>query len=132
MKTLAQIRAANALDHREAIQRALDAPGQGDALSGFPMIIKTDGVLAALAFAVERKRNERNQPVPKHGAAFAIAGAIAAHLSFRGEEGRIAISEAVDADTLVTELATASDASALRRATAEALAFLSYLKRFVA
>jgi CRISPR/Cas system CMR-associated protein Cmr5 small subunit len=123
MKTLAQIRAANALEAANQPGMGLGQQG-GDALSGFPMLIKSDGLLAALAFAVERKSNgQRKQP-----GAFLIASAIAKHLASDG----IGIVDAEDADALVDELARASDASQLRRATAEALAFLNYLKRFVA
>lgn len=131
MKTLAQIRAANALLHRQPVQIALNQPGQGDALSGFPMLIKTDGLLAALAFATEQKRNQQGELVRKHPADFAIASAIAAHLRHDQQDERIAITNAEDGDVLVSELAD-GEANRLRRATAEALAFLNYLKRFVA
>jgi CRISPR/Cas system CMR-associated protein Cmr5 small subunit len=131
MKTLPQIRAANAILHREPVQRALNQPGQGDTLSGFPMLIKTDGLLAALAFAIEPKRNDRGQLSHKHPAEFTIAEAIAAHLRHNDSEGRIAITTEANPERLVDELARA-DATKLRRATAEALAFLNYLKRFVA
>ena len=73
MKTLAQIRAANALQSAPTVQLELDRSGQGDALSGFPMLILIDGLLAALAFSVERKRNDHGQIVPKHAAHLAIA-----------------------------------------------------------
>ena len=131
MKTLAQIRASNALLHRQTVQTALNQPGQGDALSGFPMLIKTDGLLAALAFASEQKQNQQGQLVRKHPADFAIAAAIAAHLRHDEQDERIAITNAEDGDGLVSELAD-GEAYRLRRATAEALAFLNYLKRFVA
>jgi CRISPR/Cas system CMR-associated protein Cmr5 small subunit len=131
VKTLAQIRAANALHHRQLVQTALSQPGQGDALSGFPMLIKIDGLLAALAFATEQKRNQQGQLVPKHAADFAIAFAIAAHLRHNQGDERIAITNAQNPDTLVAEL-SGGEAARLRRATAEALAFLNYLKRFVA
>lgn len=118
--TLAQSRAANALNAARIEGMGLGQDG-GNALSGFPMLVKTDGALAAFAFAVERKPNgERKQ----RGACL-IVGAIAAHLSSLG------ILNAQTADDLVDELAR-GDSSLLRRATAEALAFLNYLKRFVA
>ena len=88
------------------------------------MLIKSDGILPALAFAVERKTNGDR----KQQGCFLIAEAIAKHLSSE----KVAVTEAEDPDSLVDELAQAADASQLRRATAEALAFLSYLKRFVA
>jgi CRISPR/Cas system CMR-associated protein Cmr5 small subunit len=121
MRTLAQIRAASAL-----LRKDLVGAGQrgGDAISGFPTMIATNGLLAALAFACEPKGpNDR-----KHKGEFSIASAIAMHLSCDG----VGITEAGDADALVDELAKAEDAAQLRRATAEALAYLNYLKRFVA
>jgi CRISPR/Cas system CMR-associated protein Cmr5 small subunit len=123
MKTLAQVRATNAL--ASANQRGMGLGQQGgNALSGFPMLIRSDGILSALAFAVERKPNGDR----KQQGCFLIADAVAKHLSCE----RLAVTEAEDPDSLVDELAKAADASQLRRATAEALAFLSYLKRFVA
>ena len=128
MKTLAQIRAANALQSAPTVQLELDRSGQGDALSGFPMLILIVGLLAALAFSVERKRNDHGQIVPKHAAHLAIAVALATHLRHE----RIAICSATDANDLLSRLARDQTASQLRRATAEAIAFLGYLKRFVA
>lgn len=146
MKTLAQIRAANALAHRDRI-----AAGQaeGDVLSGFPMLIKQDGLLAALALAVEvkecrqpdrvdprflvrRRVGDREQVFErKHRGEFSIAEAIAHHLRYNRPDGRIAVSEAQDPDALVAEL-SGVDSSKLRRATAEAVGFLNFLKRFAA
>ncbi|MBI4657925.1 MAG: type III-B CRISPR module-associated protein Cmr5 [Verrucomicrobia bacterium] len=123
MKSLSQIRAANALTSAHRDGMGLGQQG-GNALSGFPMLIKSDGLLPALAFAVERKPGGgRKQP-----GCFLIAQAIAEHLSSEG----VAIAEADEPDALVDELARANDDSQLRRATAEAIAFLNYLKRFVA
>jgi CRISPR/Cas system CMR-associated protein Cmr5 small subunit len=123
MKTLAQIRATNALGSANEPGMGLGQQG-GNALSGFPLLIRSDGLLAALAFAVEHKANGgRKQP-----GCFLIAGAMAKHLSSEG----VGIAEAQEPDILVDELARAADASQLRRATAETLAFLNYLKRFVA
>jgi CRISPR-associated protein Cmr5 len=118
-QTLAQQRASNALDAAR-IDGIGNGQGDGNALSGFPMLIKTDGLLAACAFAVERKaRNERKQP-----GACLIVGAIAKHLQ------SLNIVDVKTADDLVEELAR-GDSALLRRSTAEALAFLNYLKRFV-
>jgi CRISPR/Cas system CMR-associated protein Cmr5 small subunit len=119
-QTRSQQRAVNALN-------AAQIPGMGhgqdggNALSGFPMLIKTDGALAAFAFAVERKPNSER----KQSGAYLIVGAIATHLHALG------IGDATTADDLVDELAR-GDSALLRRATVEALAFLNYLKRFVA
>lgn len=121
MKTLAQIRAENALKASKVKGMGLGQKG-GDALSGFPMLIKTDGLLAAAAFAVEL--NAKGEP--KQEGARLIMNAVAEHLASVG------ICKATKARDLVEELAAAADAPQLRRATAEALAFLNYLKRFVA
>jgi len=102
MKTLAQIRAANALRHQQPVQNALNQPGQGDALSGFPMLIKIDGLLAALAFATEQRRNQQGQLVRKHPADYVIAQAVAAHLRHNERDERIAITNAEGPDALVT------------------------------
>lgn len=119
MKTLAQRRAAKALKYKD-----IKAEGQkgGDAISGMPMLIKTDGLLAALAFAVECKDGDRNKL--KHEGENKVAKAVADHLQTEH------ICDATTPWDLVEEL-TRADATTLRRATAEALAFLSYLKRFV-
>jgi hypothetical protein len=121
MKTLAQIRAANAIKDSAVKGMGLGQKG-GNALSGFPMLIKTDGLLAAAAFAVEL--NPKGEP--KQEGARLIMTAVASHLA------TLRVCKATTARDLVEELATAADASQLRRATAEALAFLNYLKRFVA
>jgi CRISPR/Cas system CMR-associated protein Cmr5 small subunit len=120
MKALAQIRAASALKASGIKGMGLGQKG-GNALSGFPMLIKTDGLLAATAFAVEL--NAKGEP--KQEGARLIMTAVAEHLA------SLNICRATTARDLVEELAAAADASQLRRATAEALAFLNYLKRFV-
>ncbi|HPY31644.1 MAG TPA: type III-B CRISPR module-associated protein Cmr5 [Verrucomicrobiota bacterium] len=120
MKTLAQIRATNALKASRIPGMGLGQKG-GNALSGFPMLIKTDGLLAAGAFAVELSPKGE----PKQAGAKLIMDAVAEHLASVG------ICKAGKAKDLVEELAHTEDASQLRRATAEALAFLNYLKRFV-
>jgi len=124
MKTLAQIRAANALSSASQPGMGIGQQG-GNAISGYPMLVKSDGLLAALAFAIENKANGgRKQP-----GCFLIADALAKHLSCDG----VGIVEAENPDDLVEELSSAPDANAgqLRRATEESLAFLNYLKRFV-
>lgn len=118
MKTLAQRRAAMALNHATSIQQG---QGDGNVLSGFPMLVRVDGLLAALALAVEKK----DDGSLKHKGEFSIAEAIVDHLR---EEKIVEASKPLD---LARELA-GGDAILLRRATAEALAFLSYLKRYAA
>jgi CRISPR/Cas system CMR-associated protein Cmr5 small subunit len=121
MRTLAQTRATNALNASKIKGMGVGQKG-GNALSGFPMLIKTDGLLAAGAFSVEL--NAKGEP--KQEGAKLIMNAVAEHLASLG------ICQAKVARDLVEELARAGDGSQLRRATVEALAFLNYLKRFVA
>lgn len=123
MKNLDQIRAQSALRHKDKIA---NAKGGGDAISGFPMRVLTDGILAALAFSCEWKDKEKGQR--KNPGQFTVATAIADHLSLDGNP----LVKGKTADDLVKELAAGNDDQLLRRATAEALAFLNYLKRFVA
>lgn len=148
MKNLNQIRAHNALQHKD---RIASSQGGGDAISGFPTLVVADGLLAALAFACEEKE-VRQQEVPdanhpeaylyrqvgqnhevrylkrKHPGEYTVARAITEHLNTA--ENRI--TQAEDPDALIAELAGHRNDALLRRATAEALAFLNYLKRFVA
>lgn len=148
MKNLNQIRAHNALQHKD---RIANSQGGGDAISGFPMLVVGDGLLAALAFACEEKEIRReDMPAPnnpeaylyrqvgqnrearylkrKHPGEYTVARALAEHLHTANNR----ITQTQNADDLIAELARQNDDSLLRRATAEALAFLNYLKRFVA
>jgi len=122
MRTLAQIRAANALTDSR-IRGMGHGQNDGNALSGFPTMIKTSGLLAAAAFSLELDKNKRL----KHEGHHLIVQSIARHLSSHG----VQICEAENARDLVEELAN-GDVQTLTRATAEAIAYLSYLKRFVA
>lgn len=122
MRNLDQVRAANALAAARVPGMGLGQDG-GNALSGFPMLIKTGGLLAAAAFAVEKN----SKGGLKQKGANLIVTAIARHLS----DDRVKICDARNASDLVEELSR-GDATLLRRATAEALSFLSYLKRFTA
>lgn len=144
MKSLAQIRAANALAASK-IQNMGRGQKDGDALSGFPMLIQTNGLLAASANAIElNKKGEL-----KHLGEFIIVFSLVRHLadpqiaiykpdlpdSSRGELPAQPIdwpSKRPVVEQFIKQLAESSDSSQLRRATSEALAFLGYLKRFVA
>ena len=121
MKNLSQIRAGNAIKHAR-----VTGQNGGDVIKGLPMLILTNGLLAVLAMSLEKKSDGQSLKNVGH---HAITCAIAEHLRSEG----IAITKAKDSETLVRELtAISADAALLRRATAEALAFLSYLKRFAA
>jgi CRISPR/Cas system CMR-associated protein Cmr5 small subunit len=131
MQNLEQIRARNALacssncpddqTHRDARKH----PAEGDALAGYPSLIINNGLLATVAFSVQKgDQMER------------IANAIAYHLSNLGDglqRTNLLEGQADSAHGLLTKVsATGSDALLLQRCTAEALAFLAYLKRFAA
>ncbi len=125
MRTLAQRRATVALCWKD---KAFVGKKDGDIVSGFPMLIRADGLLASLAYAVEKKEDKQTrQRVPKNPGEFEIANAVLDHLNQEG-----ILKQSKTPDDMVKELASAPDASQLRRATTEALAFLNYLKRFVA
>lgn len=120
VKSLSQKRAENALNASRIDGMGLGQKG-GDALSGFPLLIKTDGLLATAAYAVERKSGGQ----PKQPGALLIMEAVAKHLH------NLDIVRADNAKALIEKLSRSDDASLLRRATAESLAYLNYLKRFV-
>jgi hypothetical protein len=121
MKNLSQIRAANALKYDKKFAGQKD----GDVIKGLPMLILTNGLLAVGAMALEKKDPTTYKNQGYHD----ILCAIAEHLQSPGIT--ITTAKAKDARSLIEELvSTHADAPLLRRATAETLAFLSYLKRF--
>ncbi|MCL5098283.1 MAG: type III-B CRISPR module-associated protein Cmr5 [Candidatus Omnitrophica bacterium] len=129
-QTLAQRRAAIALKRKkkdESKGENFRGKNEGNVVSGFPMLIRTDGFLPALAYAIENKEDKQTQlRKPKNQGEFQIAAALVEHLTNEG-----ILKQSKSPEDMVRELALAADASQLRRATAEALAFLNYLKRFV-
>ena len=105
---LEQLRAKNALNAKDVQRR----DKEGDNLSGYPSLIMNNGLIATIAFSIDKeKQHER------------IADAIAVHLNDR----KILIAN--DATSLRDALCN-GNAATLQRATQEALQFLSYLKRF--
>jgi CRISPR-associated protein Cmr5 len=110
-QNLEQIRAKHALD------RAADARKQnneGDCLSGYPSLIINNGLLATLAFSLDKEKQHLR-----------VANAVGFHLHKSGVVAQTTPGAAGLRDALVI-----ADSYKLRRATAEALAFLAYLKRF--
>lgn len=104
---LDQIRARNALARKEVQEK-----DGGDQLSGYPSLIINNGLIAALAFSIE-----------KGGQHAKIADAIAHHL----KDVRII---SADNGKALRDALCESNSFTLRRATREALAYLAYLKRF--
>jgi len=112
MKNLEQIRAAAALGPAAELDRA--------AISKIPAMILQNGLLAAAAFC-DAEGGGGNRPQQRN-AMLAIAG----HLRERGITGQEANG---DLKAFLRDLSS-KDSLTLQRATAEALAYLSYLKRF--
>lgn len=111
MRTLAQIRAANALKCRGA---TIKGEAGGEVIRKLPAYIQNNGLLATLAFCID-----------KGGGHIEVARLIADHL----RDENVGITKSDSVEDLVDELAQA-DAAILRRATTEALALLNYMKRF--
>lgn len=88
-----------------------------------PPMIMGNGLLAAIAFAIE----ERKQGLARPGFS-AIFDAIARHLS---SEAIAIVNGVSNARQLITRLSE-SDSHTLKLATAEALEWLGYARRFVA
>lgn len=125
MRNLEQVRASNALIKRDSVARS---EREGDTLSGYPSLIINNGLLATLAFSLE-----------KQGQALKIANAVAYHLAnLPDDEDLVAPYSRLenghhqaDATQLRNKLVE-SDSYHLQRCTTESLAFVAYLKRFAA
>jgi len=116
MKNLEQIRAAAALPVAERTTKA--------DVNKLPALIIANGLLAATAFANEKKDNGRGAKRP---AMQAVLNGVAKHLA-----SLTIVPGATDADSLVEKLTKDPQANStkLQRATAETLAFIAYVKRF--
>lgn len=125
MKNLEQIRARNALtmmgkycDRKKQDNGDEDEESKyGDALTGFPALIIDNGLLAALAYGWAKKKQH-----------LMICNDIAQHLA--SDDIRLVGEMANNVKGLLDYLKD-KDSTALRLCTAEALAFLNYLRRFV-
>ncbi len=123
MKNMDQIRAMNALAACDQIRRD-DSGGRGDqggdALTGFPALVINNGLLSALAFSQSKSKSGKSGHE-------IICDQIAIHLASSGIE--CVDSNVMDTDSLINSLVN-GDSMRLRICTAEALAFLNYLRRF--
>ena len=117
MKNLEQIRAAKAL--------AVAPKTSKTAVSKLPAMILANGLLAAAAFAGEKKKDGKT---PKRSEMKAALDGVAEHLA-AAELSITVLANAKTGEDLITKL-SAADSGHLHRATSEALAFLSYVKRF--
>ena len=122
MQNLDQVRAAHALDWLKKVNTDPNRPAlvRRDAAK-LPAMLLSNGLLATFAFACEEGK------APRAGLKKACEG-ITAHLAHT-TTGLPELTAITSPETLTDKLAK-SDAFCLQRATAEALAYLSYLKRF--
>lgn len=119
MKNLDQIRANNAL---QCLQQKFKGAAGGEVIKKLPAYILNDGLLSTLAFGIQ-----------KGGDQMEAGNVIARHLAAKGIEiFQPANGAEANGRNLLEALAQQQSDVLLRRATAEALAFLNYLKRFVA
>ena len=127
MKNLDQIRAGNAL---EAGKKGFKGVNDGQVVKKIPTMIRENGLLGALAFAVERKDGKNGKPGdlknPGHHGVFA---AIVTHLAHPGigKIGQQCTPEQFAQWLTESEKATSAR---LRDITSESLAYLNYLRRF--
>lgn len=113
MKNLEQIRAKNALDATTG--KTFKGANDGEVVKKIPTMIRENGLLGALAFAVENESKKGHADVFR---------AIIRHLA----DIRV-IKKEIDLTAFVQELC-AADAVYLRVVTAESMAYLNYLRRF--
>lgn len=114
MRNLEQIRAQNAL--KAARDQTFKGANDGEVVKKIPAMIRESGLLGAMAFAKE------NAGKTNHADVFC---AIAAHLKTIGKLP----GSKTDLEGFLADLC-AADAVALRAVTAEAMAYLNYLRRF--
>ncbi|HOA62206.1 MAG: type III-B CRISPR module-associated protein Cmr5 [Verrucomicrobia bacterium] len=119
MKNLEQIRAANALDYAQADVNTRGAKG-GEVVKKLPALIMSNGLLAAGAFAYAKGDGEGWYVCFNH---------LATHLAH--QEIGVVPRDKQDLKGLLQYLTQQADSSTLKHATDEALAWLSYARRFV-
>lgn len=122
MKNLDQIRAKNALD--AANGNTFKGANDGEVVKKVPAMIRESGLLGALAFACEGKE-EKNGVKLKNEGHNGVFRAIIKHL---GDLGRLP-GKTTDPEGFLANLCEA-DAASLRSVTAEAMAYLAFLRRF--
>lgn len=118
MKNLEQIRAANALAYANAGQNTRGREG-GNVLKKLPALVMSNGLLAAGAFAYAQPENSGWKSCFNY---------IAKHLAHK--DISIVPAEITDLDKLMKYLSSEADSRTLKQATEEALAWLSYARRF--
>lgn len=116
MKNLEQIRAQNAI---EASRKTVSGKDGGEVIKKIPPLILNHGLLAVGAYAFD----DKNQGYEE------VVDAIARHLA----DPHIALLPTDKSNTagLMEYLSTTADSLALKRCTAEAMAWLNYARRFI-
>jgi CRISPR-associated protein Cmr5 len=110
-KNLEQIRAATALNPAKSLDKA--------AINKLPAMIINNGLLATTAFCISDSNGKNRTDMAK------ALDETAKHLA-----GRAILTQGTgDAEAMIKDL-SARDSYELQRATAEALAFIGYLRRF--
>ena len=122
LKNLDQIRASNALLASRNAKNMRGAEG-GEAIKKIPPMVASNGLLAAIAYSLDKKGNGEWQ---REGFV-AIFDAIAKHL--QSDEIRI-LENATSATAMIEELSN-SDSQTLKLATADALEWLGSARRFI-
>ena len=118
MQNLDQIRAAKALQEATHTTRQV--------VSKLPAMILSNGLLATAAFASEKKDGGQPKRAEMKNAMDAAAGHLCNPI-----HGIAVLSGRTTTEQLIDALShDSADSLDLQRATAEALAFLAYLKRF--
>ncbi|TAE90906.1 MAG: hypothetical protein EAZ81_08330 [Verrucomicrobia bacterium] len=112
MQNLDQIRAQHALTHAKGLKRA--------AISKLPGLIINNGLLATAAFAEAGGGGDNKEHLKN------AMHAVASYLALRG----ILSQHVTTPQGMINDLSNAPSAYLLQRATSEALAYLSFLKRF--
>ena len=118
MRNLEQIRAKNAFAWRNKIREAKGCGKPHAVVKKVPTQIIQNGFLGALAFAIENNGTGYED----------VFNAILDHLLSSGMNQGIACDNLQE---FVDELSSKCDGDSLRAITAESLAFLNFLRRFV-
>ena len=121
--TLDQIRSAVAMRFKTKINEGTDG---GDKIKSFPTIVQTNGLLAALAYACETKKDGAH----KNTAEYNMCEAITEHLNELRSEGYEILPEDIDTPENLAKTLAGCSRTEFRRVNAEILAFLNYLRRF--
>ncbi|GAB4108395.1 MAG: hypothetical protein Kow001_05400 [Acidobacteriota bacterium] len=119
MRNLDQLRAATAIKFRD---KEFGGEEGGNILDGFPALVVNNGLMAALAFCLMKAAKG------KEGYK-ALGEAVVAHLTDKNLNLGLNL-KSQDLEGLLDFLSNA-DSDVLRVCTAETLAFLNFLRRFV-